>query len=117
MQICYYFLMNRIKDIRQIQVELRQHFDRRGLASTSAIARATGINQSQVSRNLNGHPRRVSSTIKRLCSYAEISIFTEQADPRSSSILMDALGSIWDGSDQHAKLLAQLLFAHQKASL
>ena len=109
--------MNRIKEIRQIQLELRQFFERQGLVSTPAIAKATGINQSQIFRNLNLQPQRVTSTLKRLCAYAEISMFSEQADPRSSSILMDALGAIWDGSDQHAKRLAQLLFAHQKACL
>lgn len=109
--------MNRIKEIRQIQLELRQFFELKGLVSTTAIAKATGINQSQIFRNLNLQPQRVTSTLKRLCVYAEISIFSEQIDPRSSSILMDALGAIWDGSDQHAKRLAQLLIAHQKACL
>ena len=109
--------MNRIKDVRQIQHELRQFFDRRGIVSSSGISKVTGINQSQIFRNLNLQPQRVTSTLKRLCVYAEISIYYEQADPGTSSILMDALAAVWDGSDQHAKRLAQLLFAHQKASL
>ena len=109
--------MNCIKTPRQIQQDLRQFFERGGTTSSTAIARITGLCQSQVHRNLWGQPKRVTTTLKTLCDYANISIFSEQADPRDSSILMDALGAVWDGTDQHAKRLAKLLFAHQKASL
>lgn len=109
--------MNCIKSPRQIQENLRQFFERDGITSSSAIARLTGVGQSQVHRNLWGDPQRVTNTLKTLCEYANISVFIAQADPRDSSILMDALGAVWDGTDKHAKRLAKLLFAHQKASL
>lgn len=109
--------MNRIKPVPQIQQELRLFFERKGCVSSSSIAKLAGINQSQVFRNLFQEPTRVTSTLRRLCSYAEISEFREPVDPRASSILMEALGAIWDGSDQHARRLAELLFAHQKACL
>lgn len=109
--------MNSMKTIRQIQQELRQFFERSGIVSSSGIAKATGINQSQIYRNLYCQPKRVSNTLKELCNYAKISIFAEQVDPRASTILMEALGAVWDGSEQHAKRLAELLFAHRKACL
>ncbi|MOA07929.1 hypothetical protein D3C78_1276600 [compost metagenome] len=109
--------MNRIKSPLQLQHELRQFFGRIGYASSSSIARLTGLPQSQIYRNLFGRPKRVSVTLKELCKYASISVILEQPDPRSSSILMEALGAVWDGSDLHAKRLAELLFAHQKACL
>ncbi|MBI6945384.1 helix-turn-helix domain-containing protein [Pseudomonas fluorescens] len=117
MQICYYFNMNCIKPPQLLQLELRQFFERGKITSSSAIARMTGISQSQIYRNLYGRPKRVTSTLKALCDYANISIFAEKADPRNSPILMDALGLVWDGTDQHAKRLAELLFAHRKACL
>ncbi|WP_372242346.1 helix-turn-helix domain-containing protein [Pseudomonas sp. ANT_J12] len=109
--------MNCIKTPIQLQHELRQFFERGGNATSSNIARLTGIAQSQVYRNLYDRPKRVSRTLKDLCNYANISIFTEQLDPRTSPILMEALGTVWDGSEQHAKRLAELLFAHRKACL
>lgn len=73
--------------------------------------------QSQIYRNLFGRPKRVSATLRDLCRYASISLECEQPDPRSSAILMDALGAVWDGSELHARRLAELLIAHRKACL
>jgi len=107
--------MNRIKPLPQIVNELLQFFAAEGLATSSAIARRTGLDQSQVYRNLYGHPKRLTRTHLRLCKYAKIETELEAADPRSSIILMKALSSIWDGSDEHAHRLADLLFAHNRA--
>ena len=114
----FIYFMNCIKPPSQLRHELRQFFERNGLSSSLRIAKTTGINQSQVYRNLFGHPKRVTKeTLRELCNYANISIYTERADPRDSSILMEALGLIWDGSEIHARRLAELLFAHRKACL
>lgn len=109
--------MKCIKSPGQIQDELRQFFTRSGDRTGTSIAKLCGINQSQVHRNLNGQPKRVTKTLRLLCDYANISIYVDQSDPRDSSILMEALASVWDGSDRHAKRLAELLFAHRKAYL
>lgn len=109
--------MSRIKTIPQIQEELLRFFEKKDCVTSSGIAALTGINQSQVFRNLFQEPKRVTKTLHRLCSYANIPVLSEPVDPRTSSILMEALGAVWDGSDQHAKRLAALLFAHQKACL
>lgn len=109
--------MNRCKALTQIIEELLQAFSAHELHSSSAIAKATGINQSQVHRNLFGEPKRITQTHRRLCIYANVSLEEEAADPRANAMLMDALASTWDGTDGHARRLAELLFAHSRASM
>lgn len=109
--------MNRIKPLPQLIAELLLFFEAEGHSTSSAIARLTCINQSQVHRNLYGHPKRLTKTHLKLCDYAKIDIEIEAHDPRSSSVLMNALSSVWDGSDEHARRLAALLFAHSRASV
>lgn len=109
--------MKCIKSPIQLKNELRQFFGRSGLTTSLSIGKSTGINQSQIYRNLFGQPKRVTETLRELCNYANISVYIEHADPRDSSILMEALGLVWDGSEIHARRLAELLFAHRKACL
>lgn len=109
--------MNRLKPLPQIISELLRFFTASGNGTSADIARRTGINQSQIHRNLFGKPKRVTETHRRLCIYAKLSIELEAADPRSNAILMEALESIWDGSDDHARRLARLLFAHNQAGM
>lgn len=109
--------MKSIKPLPQIQSELRHFFNNNGFKTTVSIAKACGINQSQVHRNLYGEPKRLSATLEILCNYANISISNRSFDPRESSVLMEALGVVWDGSEKHAKRLATLLFAHRGAYL
>lgn len=109
--------MKRNKELPQIVAEIRSYFASEGLRTSAAISRATGVNQSQVYRNLFDSPKRLTKTHLRLCEYAKIDVQDEAADPRSSDILMGALASIWDGSERHARQLADLLFAHSRASM
>ncbi|RMT37012.1 hypothetical protein [Pseudomonas syringae] len=109
--------MKCIKPIPQIQSELRQFFSQNGFMTTVSIAKACGMNQSQVHRNLYGKRCRVTQSLKALCDYANLSVYTASNDPRESVVLMEALGAIWDGSEKHAKRLAKLLFAHRDANL
>lgn len=109
--------MKKAKDLPHLIAELRVFFASEGLETSSAISRATGVNQSQVYRNLFDSPKRLTKTHLRLCEYAKINIQEEASDPRSSDILMGALASVWDGSDVHARRLADLLFAHSRASM
>lgn len=109
--------MNRCKALPQVIDELLQAFAASELHSSSSIARATGINQSQIHRNLFGEPKRITQTHRRLCKYAKIEIEEDAADPRANAILMDALAFTWDGTDGHARRLAELLFAHSRASM
>lgn len=109
--------MRKNKDLPQIITELRGYFASEGLETSASISRATGVNQSQVYRNLFDSPKRFTKTHLRLCEYAKIDTQDEAADPRSSDILMGALASVWDGSDVHARRLADLLFAHNRAGM
>jgi predicted XRE-type DNA-binding protein len=109
--------MNRIKPLSQLISELLLFFEAQGHITASAIARVTGVNQSQVHRNLYGQPKRFTKTHLRLCIYAKIDTQIEAHDPRTCSVLMNALSSVWDGSDDHARRLAALLLAHSRASV
>jgi len=109
--------MKKYKELPQIVAEIRGYFAREGLSTSAAISRVTGVNQSQVYRNLFDSPKRFTKTHLRLCEYAKIDFQDEAADPRSSDILMEVLASIWDGSEGHARKLAELLLAHSRASM
>lgn len=109
--------MKRQKALSQIVAELKFFFVENGCMTSSAIAIATGINQSQVYRNLYSVPKRITRTHIRLCEYAKIEMQIEASDPRLCDVLMEALGAVWDGSDSHAQRLAALLFAHNRAAV
>lgn len=105
------------KSLPIIISELRYFFEREGCNTSSSIAKVTGVNQSQVYRNLFGAPKRITKTHERLCRYANICVSDKKIDPKSSATLMHALTLTWDGSDEHAFQLAELLFAHHNASM
>lgn len=109
--------MKRIKPLSQLISELLQFFSADGLVTSSAISRVTGVNQSQVHRNLYGQPKRLTKTHLTLCNYAKIDTEIDTYDPSSCAVLMNALSSVWDGSDEHARRLAALLLAHRNASM
>lgn len=107
--------MKRLKNPIALAAELRARLADRQLIHSTAIAAASGLGQSQVYRNLFGRPKKVSKTLRALCEYANVNAYEGAADPSESPILMSALGNIWDGSEGHARRLAKLLFAHQRA--
>lgn len=107
--------MKRQKAPTALAGEIRTWFAARDLTTSTAIAKACGLGQSQVYRNLFGHPRTVSKTLAALCNHAGVNAYEGSVDPRESQVLMQALGTIWDGTDSHARRLAKLLFAHQQA--
>lgn len=109
--------MKKIKPLTQIVTQLLEYFAEEGLFTSAAIAKRVEINQSQVYRNLFGTPKRLTQTHLKLCNYAKINVEIKAEDPRSNAILMDALASIWDGSDEHARRLAEMLFAHSRACM
>lgn len=104
-----------MKSVTALAEEVRKHFEHQGVRGSAAIARATGLGQPQVHRNLYGQPKRVSKTLQALCKYASIETGANGADPRDCATLIAALGQVWDGTEGHARRLARLLFAHQQA--
>ena len=74
------------------------------------IAAATGIDQSQVSRILNGEFRRSSKNVQKLCLYANSLLgISEKPSPATNQVLMLAIGDVWDGTDKHAMALATVI--------
>lgn len=107
--------MKRTKAPLALAIEIRTRLAERKLVTSTAIAKESGLGQSQVYRNLFGRPKTASKTLLALCEYAGVDAYEGYSDPAQSQILMNALGSIWDGSEAHARRLAKLLFAHQRA--
>jgi transcriptional regulator with XRE-family HTH domain len=87
--------------------------------SDSELARRTGVPQSTVHRILHS-PRsdRVTSRLKELCKYANISLeITAMPDPAHNGVMMSALREIWDGSDAGARAIATMLLAARELCL
>ena len=96
---------------------VRHAFAMMGATRSMDIARLTGINQSQVHRNLFGVPKRRTRTLDRLCKYAETANHSPMPDPASSRILMQAVALVWDGSEDQARRIAEVLMAMKQARL
>ena len=109
--------MKCMKSKTKIVAELLAFFASHGQRTSTAIANASGLGQPQIHRNLFGKPKRVTKTHRELCIYAKISLELELPDPRTSDVLMDSLANVWDGSEEHARRLAELLFAHRRACM
>lgn len=101
----------------EVSKRLSSVFDGRG-ESQKLIAKCTGVDQSQVCRILNGKFKNAESkNVIKICKYANISlrkIHEAPPDPSKNTILMAAIGQIWDGSDKHAEAIAEVLMALKK---
>lgn len=76
------------------------------------LAKAVGIDQSQVSRILAGQARRSSPNLKKLCNYASSLREMDDGDLASHvHTLEEAVKRIWDGSPAHAEALEAVLGA------
>lgn len=73
------------------------------------IAKELGISQSQVSRILSGKSRRASRVYLRICEYVEKASAPHQRTGPITPALAEALTGVWDGTTEHAELLATLL--------
>ena len=99
------------RTLNQIVAEIQRDFNRSGLTQSQYAARA-GVSQATVSRLLSSDRfrGRMSSGIRALCSYAGISLVSEQAkDVRTQEQLLSALESVWDGTESHAHALTRFL--------
>lgn len=101
----------------EVSKRLSAVFDGRGELQKS-IAKEVGVNQSQVSRILNGKFKNAESkNVIKICKYANISLKKDHEippDPSKNTVLMAAIGQIWDGSDKHAEAIAEVLRALKK---
>jgi transcriptional regulator with XRE-family HTH domain len=75
-----------------------------------AIAAELAISQSQVSRVLSGKSRRASRVCVRVCEYVEnLAAPGPRRRAPISPELAQAVTGVWDGTTEHAELLAALL--------
>lgn len=94
---------------QRLALKLAPRFKGAGVTQ-SELARAVGASQSQVSRILAGRIVRHTRLLDRICIYASRRLNCgRHTDARRNSELMSALAEVWDGSDQHAHALAQVI--------
>jgi hypothetical protein len=84
--------------------------------STVQIAADTGIHQSQVSRLLRGHFRRISPNVRALLAYAakpKPRRGAEPAEAAKAAVIKAALRT-WDATPEGAQALVRLLRSVQE---
>jgi hypothetical protein len=75
-----------------------------------ALAKATGTDQSQVSRICAGNFKRITANVRRVCEYANITVETRVASPLSRE-LGDAIRELVAGSKSRERALLKLIDA------
>ena len=83
-----------------------------GRASTVRIAADTGIHQSQVSRLLRGHFRRLSPNVRALLAYAQkpqAHAPARQRETTAKAAVIRAALRTWDATPEGAQALVRLL--------
>ncbi len=79
--------------------------------SQSRLAELASVSQATVSRALTGAPGKHSEARERLLTYIQDRIQTEGASLTGSELVLAAFRRVWDGSDEHAALIARLVEA------
>lgn len=103
---------------KKLQSDLKNYFEQRGLKTSVSIAKATKIGQPTVYRSLYKNRPRLTKGLVRLCDYAKIDLnFYLQKDAASNKYLMEALNTVWNGTDAHAKQLSRLLLTAHSCKL
>lgn len=108
MRLCNILCMNSNRTIAECLLAA-QRAKSLGLTQED-IANALGASQSQVSRVLSGHAQKFSGLAERVCNYVNSHLQgISRETVANNDELMSALASVWDGSSQQAKLLANLI--------
>lgn len=84
----------------------------------SELAKGAKVNQSTVSRILNGNPQRSGKALKAICKYAGIEVekaASSTTEPKK--LIMDTFIRIWDGSNLHAETVARIIDALRNVRL
>ena len=91
-------------------VEDLRAFIRDSGMTQSAVAGACGLNQSQVSRILDGRCSTASKGLKALCVYASVDIHRDASyDPAQDASLMGALRTAVANSTARARQIERLM--------
>lgn len=99
----------RSDDMLGFAIRTRRLAKRLGLTQ-QAIAQATGVSQSQVSRLLSGKSKRRTEAFDTVCVYVQsVSRSITPTDVRECVPLVESLALVWDGSISHAEALAVVI--------
>lgn len=91
---------------KRIAAEFEAWLEKKNLSQTEAGKRF-GASQSTVSRVIRGEVDN-SQLLNSLCTEAGIDV--HKKDPAYSDALTAAINEVWDGTDQGARDIAQLLY-------
>lgn len=94
--------------VKEVTERINAYKERNKLTQKD-IANAVNINQSQVSRILNGEFKRISKNVQLICEYAKIELKgkTTGVEPSENEELMSALKTVWNG--KNTKALAKVI--------
>lgn len=93
--------------------DLKGYLVEKGM-SANALAISAGVGQPTLSRFLSGVTKKVTPQVRRALKYAGIEeekCITSSPNAADNGVLRDALGRIWDGTDEGAELIARFLEA------
>ncbi len=100
--------MKNEKTLATIAAEVESFMRTHGFHTQTALSQASGVHQPTISRLLRGELRRIATEVIALCDYANICIYTD-INPSGNRVLMSALQEVWDGSDDDADRIADVL--------
>lgn len=70
----------------------------------------SGVSQGQVSRIISGKFKKPGEAYKRICIYVFNALNTDtRKNVEENKLILDALAEVWDGTDEQAKSLAQVI--------
>ena len=116
MQLCVilFVYMNKCKrNIEDIKSDISRFLEsgiNNGDFTQASIAKAIRVNQSTISRYHNGAFRSVGKGVKKLCEYANISLYREVSpDSKGLKLLNEVVLDAWDGTITHAQRLSKAI--------
>lgn len=94
---------------------LAKFFKRKGLTQAQ-VAECYGVSQSWVGRVYKGEFGKRAESVQKMCSDASVPFLTElpmhdSANPSTRLRLARLLDSVWEGTEEDAKVLTQALLA------
>jgi len=99
------------RQLTDIVADLRAAFSNKNLTQSEA-AKACSLNQSQVSRILDGKCTKISKGVYKLCIYASININVDSPyDPSNDELLMRTLRLAVGRSASRARQIQRVLSA------
>lgn len=89
-----------------LEAYLREH-----AISQSELGRLAGVPQPQVNRFLSGRTKSITDDVEKLCRYAKIDPKRGIGSLKDNAPIAQAVSSVWDGTEQSAEVLAELIRA------